>query len=316
MSFELQIVLQRLLLPTICSLIGCYVLSRTDQSEDWYDDEPVTGMAFPTIAGAFLCAIGMIGSDLWQRGIVLKPSDWSTWRAAYQWQWMVWMIPSSMLVLALARSIFTIPIHYTAMAGVAVVSMAIGILYVCLNESVAWAAQSAKLLPWMALSCLAVTWNISSLNSIAKSNGSRWVSLTVLGQLGCVAAIVIQYYAGLAEWALAGIGVATGASVVGAFTGSKAKLHYGWQLSTVVMPLGIMAVACLAVGSFTETTETKQLPYWLVGSVLFLPSLVCVVDIVFGRLTNAWFRVFLAACVCCVVLGAIFNITKPWQSDW
>ena len=313
MSFELQIVLQRLLLPAVCSLIGCYLLSRTDQDEDFYDDEPVRGIAFLTISGAFLCAIGMIGSDLWQRDLILKPAEWSSWRASYQWQWMVWMIPGSMLVLALARSIFAVPIHYTAMAGVAVASIAIGILFVCLNEGVAWADQSAKLLPWMAVSCLAAMWNISSLNSIAKSDGSRWVSLTVLGQLGCVTAIVIQYYAGLAEWALAGIGVAAGASLVGAFAKSTAKLHYGWQLSTVVIPLGIMAVACLAVGSFFEA---KPLPNWLLGSVLFLPSFVCVIDIVFGRLTNSWFRVFLAACVCCAILGAILNITKPWQSEW
>ena len=313
MSFELQIVLQRLLLPAICSLIGCYLLSTTDPGEDWYDDEPVRGIAFPTLSGALLCAVGLICSDLWQRGIILKPLEWSNWQASYQWQWMVWMIPGSMVVLAIARTVFAVPIHFTAMAGIATASLAIGVLFVCLNEGTAWDDQSAKLLPWLAAGGVAAMWNIASLNSIAKSDGSRWVSLIILGQLGCVTAIVIQSYASLAEWSLAGIGAASGASIVGVFLGSKTKLHYGWQLSTVVIPLGIMAIACLTVSNFFES---RPLPTWLIASVLFLPTLVCVVDIVVGRLMNTWFRVFLAACMCCLVLGAILNFTKPWQSEW
>ena len=313
MSFELQILLQRLLLPAVCSLIGCYVLSRTDPGEDWYDDEPIKGMAFTTLLGAFLCGIGMICSDLLQRGIIAKPDEWLTWQASYQWQWMVWMIPSCMVTMAVARSIFSIPIHYAAFAGFVTATLAICVLFVCLNEGTVWDDQKAKWLPWMAASCVAVMWNIASLNSIAKADGSRWVSLTILGQLGCVAAITIQSYASLGEWTLAGIGVAVGASLVGIFAGSKAKPDFGWQLSTVVVPLGIMAVACLAVSSFFES---RPLPIWLIGSVLFLPTLIGVVDFVFGRTASTRFRVLLAACVCCLVLGGIFYVTKLWQLEW
>ena len=313
MSFELQIGLQRLLLPGVCSLIGCYILSRTDPGEDWYDDEPVRGMAFPTFFGALLCAIGMICSDLWQRGIIAKPAEWLTWQASYQWQWMVWMIPGCMLIMALARWLFTIPIQYAASAGFVTATLAILVLFVCLNQATVWDDQKEKWLPWMAASSLAVIWNIASLNSIARSDGSRWVSLTILGQLGCVAAITFQSYASLGEWTLTGIGVAAGASLVGVFTGSKAKLHFGWQLSTVVIPLGIMAVACLAVSSFFES---RPLPIWLIGSVLFLPTLIGFVDFVFGRTSKGWFRVLLAACVCCLVLGSIFYFAKLWQSEW
>ena len=135
----------------------------------------------------------------------------------------------------------------------------------------------------------------------------------MLGQLGCVAVITLQSYASLGEWALVGIGVATGATLVGLFASSTSKLHYGWQLSTVVLPLGIMAVACLAVSSFFES---RPLPIWLIGSVLFLPTLVGVVDFIYGRTANPCFRVFLALCVCCLVLGGIFFVTKPWQTEW
>ncbi|HUP79023.1 MAG TPA: hypothetical protein VM260_10755 [Pirellula sp.] len=313
MGFELQLGLQRLLLPALCSLIGCVLLSRADQSEDWYDDAPVSRMAFPTFLGAVICGLGMICSDLWQRGIISKPEAWTTWQASYQWQWMVWMIPASMLIMALARSVISVPIHFASLASIVTSSIAIGVLFVCLSEPTVWDDQKAKWLPWMATSFLAVIWNIASLNSIAKSDGSRWVSFTILGQLGCIAAITLQSYASLGEWALVGIGVATGASLVGLFDSSTSKLHYGWQLSTVVLPLGIMAVACLAVSSFFES---RPLPLWLIGSVLFLPTLVGVMDFVYGRTANPWFRVFLAMCVCFLVLGGIFFATKPWETEW
>jgi len=313
MSFELGILLQRIVLPAICSLLGCYLLSRVDKGEDWYDDQPTKGIGWQTFFGATICAIGMIGSDLWQRGVLFQPVEWSNWQASYQWQWMVWMIPGFMILLALVRVIYSTPIHFTAMAATATTAFAIGVLFVCLNEGKAWEDQSTKLMPWMAASCLAVTLNTASLNSIARSDGSRWVALTTLGQFGCVAAIALQSYASLGEWTLVGLGVSIGAAVVGGLAGSSAKLHFGWQLSTVVVPLGVMAVACCSISNFFES---QPLPLWLVGSVLFLPTIVCVFDVVFGRLFNAWFRVVIAAIVCSFVLGAILNITKPWQSEW
>ncbi len=314
MNFETQIALQRLLLPAICSTIGCYLLAKTDWGEDWYDDEPVQGITGATLLGAIVCAAGMIASELWQRDLIAKPSEWFNWRASYQWEWMAWMIPGSIIAMAIVRVLFTTPIHFTAMAGNATGLISVGILFVCLNEGAAWADQSAKLLPWMALSCVAILCNTSSLNSIAGSDGARWVSLTVLGQLGCVMAIAIQSYASLGLLAALGIGVAAGASIVGIFFGRSAKLQFGWQLSIVVIPLGMMAVACIAVSRFFF--ESKSLPLWLISSVMFLPTLVCIVDIVVGRIMQNWFRVLLAACVCSLLLGAILNITKPWQSEW
>ena len=315
MSVELDIGLQRVVLPAVCSLIGCTLLVRTDQGEDWFDDEPVKGVAFPTVLGVILCAAGLIGSDLWQRGLITTPAEWSTWKASKQWEWMSWMIPASMVVLGLARAIFRIPTHFTGLAGTVTGAIAIGVLFVCLNEGAEWDDQREKLLPWMAASCLAAMCNMAALNSIARAGGSRWVSLTVLGQLGCVAAITLQSYGRLGEWAVAGIAVAMGASVVGAFgNSSSAKLHYGWQLSIIVLPLAVMAVACLAVSRFFF--ESQPLPIWLIGSVLFLPTLVGLFDFIVGRLTSEWFRVVLAALLCSLVLATILYITKPWQSAW
>ena len=311
MSFELDIGLRRVVLPAVCSLIGCALLVRTDQGEDWYDDEPVKGTALPTVLGAVLCGVGMITSDFWQRGLIGVPSEWSTWKASHQWEWMVWMIPASMVLLAMARVVFSIPVHFTGLAGTVTSAIAIGVIYVSLNES---AILDDQHMPWMAASCLAAMCNMASLNSIARAGGSRWVSLTVLGQFGCVAAITLQSYASLGEWSVVGIGVALGASIAGVFRQSSAKLHYGWQLSTIVLPISIMAVACLATSRFFF--ESHPLPIWLIGLVLFLPTIVCIFDIAVRRIRIEWFRVVLAASCCSLVLGAILYITKPWQSEW
>ena len=314
MNFETQIALQRILLPAVCSLIGCYMLSRTELDEDDYVDEPVPGISALSIFGAAFCAVGMMASELWQRDLILKPYEWITWKASYRWEWIAWMIPGSMIALGLLRGIVTTPIHFSAMVGLWIGLMAIGVLYVCLNEGAAWADQTAKLLPWMAVSSAAALSNTAALNSIARSEGSRWVSCTILGQLGCVAAITLQSYASLGLCAVAGMGVALAASIIGAFFGSSSKLHYGWPLSTVVIPLAILAVACLVVSRFSF--EAKTLPTWLIGSVFFLPSVIWGFDIVVGRVMANWFRVLLAAIICILAIGAILNITQPWNSEW
>lgn len=311
MSLELEIVLQQFLLPTICSVIGCYVLSRTDQGQDCFEDEPVRGIGLRTLFGVFVCAMGIILSDLWQRGILTKPMEWSSWQPSYRWEWMVWMVPGSMFVLGLVRAMVSTPVQFAGIAGSFIASMAVGILFVSLNEKAVWEDQQTKLLPWVAAGCVASIWNVSALNSLATSGGFRWVSLVIMGQFGCIAAITLQSYASLGRWSVVGIGVALGASVVGLFFRSTTKLHYVWSLSIVVLPLAVMAVACLVLSKFFY--ESHALPLWLTSLILFLPTVVCAVDIVFGRLSNAWLRVAFAGSVCVFVLGSIFYITKPWQ---
>ena len=199
MIFELQILLQRLLMPFLLSSVGCYLLATTDQGEEGYDDEPARGVLFATLFGAVLCGVAMIAADLWSRGQIAKPMEWSQWRAKYQWEWMVWMIPASMLAIAILRCWFSIPIHYAGMAFTASISIAIGMLYVCLNEGIAWQDQSDKLFPWVTLGLVAILWNTLSLNSIARSGGSRWNPLITLAQLGCVGYLAFQAYASLGE---------------------------------------------------------------------------------------------------------------------
>lgn len=311
MSLELEIALKQFLLPAVCTLVGCAILARTDQGEDCSEDEPVRGIGLQTLIGGAVCALGIFVSDLWQRAIIAQPMEWLTWQPSYRWERIAWMVPGCILALALLRFIVSTPVQFAGIAGSLTFLSAVGILYYSLNDSVMLEDQQPKLFPWVTAGYAAAILNVSSLNSIATSGGFRWVSLVLLAQFGCLAAIILQSYASLGLWCVVGIGIAFGASIIGLFFRSTTKLHYVWPLSIVVLPLSIMAVACLILSKFFF--ESHTLPLWLNGSVLFLPTLVCAVDIVFGRLSSAWFRVFFAGCVCSLALGAVFYITKPWQ---
>lgn len=311
MSLEQEIALKQFLLPALCALVGCWILARTDRGEDRFEDEPVRGIGFQTLLGVAVCAMGIIFSDLWQRGILGEPTEWLNLKPSYQWERIAWMVPGCMIAMGLLRFVVSTPVQFAGIAGSFTASIAVGILYFSLNQKEVWEDHQSKLLPWMAAGSAAAILNVSSLNSIATSGGFRWVSLVMLGQFGCLAAIILQSYASLGRWCVVGIGVALGASIVGFFSRSTTKLHYVWPLSIVVLPLGIMAVVCLVLSPFFFQAHT--LPLWLTSTVLFLPTIVWAVDMVFGRLYGAWLRVAFAGSVCSLALGAIFYITKPWQ---
>jgi len=313
MNFETNMILQRLVLPGVCSLIGCILIARTDKGEDWFEDKPVPGVWLQNLCGAFLCGVGFVASDFCSRAILCKPEEWLNWKASYQWNWMIWLIPAAMMTLAIARSIFSTPIQYVSIAATLLWGMSIGILFVSLNEGQVWKDQATKQMPWLAAGITAIALNTFSLNAMAKSGASRWHSLIVLAQLGCVAAIAMLTYGSLGEFGLAGSAVAAAASVVSLVKPSTSKTHYGWQLSTVVLPLVILAVCILCVSRFFEPFS---LPAWLLASVLFLPALAGLADLVFGRLSNVWIRPLIAGAVCSGVLGWILYLALSKTPDW
>jgi hypothetical protein len=310
---EIEILLQRVLVPFVASAIGCMMLATADSGDDQYDDEPAPRFAIRTILGGLLCGAGMIASDLWGRGVILDPDKWREWTAKYQWEWMIWAVPTSIFVMAVSRSLFSIPNRFVAVGSVVSASLAVGILFVCLNEGTFTEDRASDLMPWFGLAVLAIFWNTFSINSIASSGGSRWAPLVLVGQFGAIATLVLQAYGSLGEWCLVGSAVMVGASSAALIRGSTAKLHFGWPLSVVTVPLAIMAVACLVVSRFFES---PTIPNWLLGCVLFFPTLVGVIDLLIGRIANPWVRAILAALGCSALLAAIFYFAPPIQSEW
>jgi hypothetical protein len=165
----------------------------------------------------------------------------------------------------------------------------------------------------IAVGTVAILLNIATLDNLARSGAARWTPLVLLGQLGCVAAIILQSYASLGEWTLACIGTTVGLSIGSLIKGSQPPTFAGWQLSSIVYPLAIASGASLILSPYFQS---QPLSLWLQGSVLFLPTAVWLVDVIFTRYGNAWVRALCAAVICSVLLAAILLITKPFQSEW
>lgn len=310
---SLELLLQRFVLPFFCSMIGCFILASTDQGDDFYDDEPTTRTFFRTLLGVLICGTSVIASDFWSRGILQQPNEWLNWSPSYQWQWMFMAVPASMLAMAITSILFSIPNQFAAAGNAVIVLCGVGILFLCLNEGEVWNDQQHKLLPSFAVGLVAIVCNSFSLNYLATSGAMRWVPLVLVGQLGCVAAIVLQTYGSLGELCLIGISVAFGASTVAMAKGTAARLHFGWPICLVVLPIAVMATGCLVVSQFFEV---RQIPLWLLASVLFLPAMIGLIDWIFGRHGNVWMRAMVGAICCAIILGLVLYWAPPVEVAW
>jgi hypothetical protein len=231
---------------------------------------------------------------------------------------MAVLIPSSFVVLGLLRSVLPIPKSIANIAWPMLAILTASTLIVSLMEpdmlnAEKWKEELKSLLWCIAVGTVAILLNIATLDNLARSGAARWTPLVLLGQLGCVAAIILQSYASLGEWTLACIGSTVGLSVGSLITRSQPPTFAGWQLSPVVFPLTIASGTSVLLSPYFQS---HPLSHWLQGSVLFLPTAVWLVDIVFARYGNAWVRASCAAVICGVLLATILLITKPFQSEW
>jgi len=318
MNFELQVFLQRIAIPAVASFVGGWILLSTEEGTENDEDEPLQSIFFKTLLGTILCGMGLLASDFLQRGLLFKPEEWLNWKASYQWQWMAILIPSSFVVLGLLRSILPIPksianIAWPMLAILTACTLIVSFMEPDVLDAETWKEELKSLLLRIAVGTAAIILNIATLDNLARSGAARWTPLVLLGQLGCVAAIVLQSYASLGEWTLACIGSTVGVSVGSLIKGSQPLTFAGWQLSSIVFPLTIASGTSLLLSPYFQS---EPLPLWLQGSVLLLPTVVWLVDIVFARYGHAWVRAVSAAVICSVLLATIFLITKPLPSEW
>ena len=318
MNFELQVFLQRIAIPAVASLAGGWLLLSSEEGTENYEDEPLQGIFLKTLIGTILCGIGLLASDFLQRGLLFKPEAWHSWSASYQWQWMAIIIPSSFVLLGLQKALLPIPKSIANIAWPILAILTAVTLTGSLMEPDAWKVETWKeevksVMLSICIGTAAILLNIATLDNLARSGAARWTPLVLLGQLGCVAAIILQSYASLGEWTLACIGSTVGLSIGSLIKGSKPPTFATWQLAPIVFPLAIASGVSLSLSPFFQS---RPLPLWLQGSVLFLPTAVWLVDIVFTRYGNAWIRALCAAVICSVLLVVILLITKPFQSEW
>lgn len=313
MSFEQQILLQRIALPAVASIFGCWLLiaSRSESGRDV--DQPHSHSRWMTILGSLLIAGSLVASDFWQRELLWDPLHWSDWEPSYRWQWLVWLIPGTMLLLGSLRAFALNEREQSAQVWPILSLAAISIHYVALFEIEAWPNWLIPMFHAILIGSAASLLNISSLHALATSGASRWAPLVLLGQLGCIAAIALQSYASLGEWVLTGIGVTLGATIVSFGYGAKSQLFGVWPISIALYPVAISGAVCLLL---TGYFRSRALPVYLVGIVLLLPTIVWFLDFVYGRHGRTWYRIAWAATACVAVLVAVILVTEPFKSEW
>jgi hypothetical protein len=313
MSFEQQILLQRILLPGLASILGCWLLLSSKSESGGNEDASYPHARWKTLLGCLLIGGSLLVSDFWQRDLLWDPAAWTSWTANYRWQWMIWGIPGAVLGLGLLRAFSISEREQAAMAWPALCLLSIGTHYLAIFEPETWPNWLIPMFHAILIGSAASILNIASLHSMVATGASRWSSLILLAQLGCVAAIAVQSYASLGEWVLTGIGITLGATCVSFFYSAKSRLFGVWPLAVVLYPIVISASASLLL---TGYFRSRPLPIGLTGVVLFLPTLVAFLDFVYGRYGRVWFRVALAAVTCIAVLVAVIFMTEPFKSEW
>jgi len=146
---------------------------------------------------------------------------------------------------------------------------------------------------WMFLVIVSGLSNIYWMQRLAESSAERWVSLVCLAGLAGPAILAGTVYAGIAEWFLSAC-VATGVAALLSLRWPAARL---W---TVVYPVCLFAAAGTASCRFYNYAEV---PRWLYLLILFLPSIVAMVDLPFSQRISGRGKSAIRATVAVVVCG-------------
>ena len=316
-SFEVQILLQRIVLPGLMGLVGGWVLSRCERrslesGSSGAAEHPLRGAMSASSLGSLLVGAGLIASDLWQRELITNPAIWRRWDAREPWMWMVWMVPGLILFMGLVKGLVATPSRYATWSLPGVIAWATGIFYVCLPQGPGYENDLPRAVRWIALGIAAVAMNCASLNAIARGPGGRWAPLVVLVQLVCVAGLALQSYASLGEFILAATGATLGLSIVSLFLPSTRTFDYGWPLAPAILGLTVLACASLATSTFYISEPPAT---WILMSVLFLPTVAGAIDLCLGGKHWGW-RVAAAFFLWALALSAVVAGALQNTSDW
>lgn len=321
MSQETQIVIVRFLVPALFAAIGGWLLTRSVipsplADANWNQGIEVTTKQrmWSTILGALICSAGIVVSDFWARGILLNPAAWVSWEAKYQWNWLIWMLPAVYLVLAAVRLIWSERTHYTSVLWPALFLFAIVALYIPLVELEVWGDQILLVLNLILIGLVAIVSNTAALNELVTSRANRWAGLVLMGQFGCVAAVVLQSYGSLGELAIVGSAICFGLTIATLSQKFRPIAFGEWRVAIIAYPLISVAVSILLLSGFFQSKPL--LPNWLFYIVLLLPTINWFFDYVYGRYGRVWWRIVLAAIVSSSVLAAILITTNPFASEW
>lgn len=311
LNFETQVALQRIAVPLAMATVGGLLLARRPPGSGTSASN-TSPAAWSTLLGALLVAAGPCVSELWKRELLLQPARWREWSASEPWMWMVWIVPASVMTIAIWRSAISSSWTFATWMFPWGISLAVLGLYVCLPQGQGWLDKSSEVTRWIVAATIAFAWNQWGIDTIASSPGGRWAPWVLVAQFGAIAALALQSYASLGEWALVGVGFSAGLAISALLSGDSQSMPMGWPTAAGVIPGLWMAVACLSVSQFYIPTPPAT---WLLGLILFLPALVGVIDLLIKK-RPAWVRALAAAVACGIVVGIAIATTFQSRSEW
>lgn len=312
MSLEMQVAVYRLIVPAVFALIGSLILVTIETKDYWNEDEPVRGAFWRNVFGTLLCGLGIVVSDFLDREILNTPTAWRQWAAKEPWNFLVWLIPGVMIAYAIARSIVSVPIKFATVVWPLLASAAVACLWICTPQGTGWEDKQGEVLSWMALGVIAIVWNFYSLDAIALRGGLRWSGWVLVAHMAAASMFVLQSYASFGMWTLVGVAVAAAAALVGSLRLFSAQQSCSWQLSPITFGLSIQALTSMIVGAFYHSELPNR---WLFGGLLFLPTVVSLVDLPFRKF-NSWARAAIAAIVSCIILGTLAYQILSQKPEW
>ena len=310
---EQQILIQQLFIPFVLACVGSWLISAAPKLDDW--EPPYFWQSFSLILpGVLLVCLAVLVADFGRRGILDRPNDWLSWSPKSRWEWMVFFVPAAMLIFATLRSLVSSTSKLSQVMWPVSMFLAISIMAWCLSDQAKGNRWSWEVLfVWMVVGVVATTMNLASLENMITSGSSRWALLILAGQMGCVSAYAAQSYLSLSLWLTSCAAIVLGAFFCSAFRPAKDQSFGLWHLSILMIPLAIVTVPSLFLA---DRYSMERLPMWLIGMVMFLPTLVWFFDIVYTRDCRQWLRILVAFLICASVLATIIILTKPFESEW
>ncbi|MFN7874461.1 MAG: hypothetical protein ACK5PB_04040 [Pirellula sp.] len=310
---EQQILFQQLFIPFVLACAGSWLITSAPKLDDW--KPPYFWQSFSLILpGTLLVSLGILVADFGRRGILDQPNEWLSWSPKSRWDWLVFVVPVAILLLGMLRSLVSSASRLSQVMWPVCVCLAVSIMAWCLSDQVKGNRWSWEVLfAWIVVGVVAITMNLASLENMITSGGSRWALLILAGQMGCISAYAAQSYLSLSLWITSSAAVVLGAFCCSVVRPAKDQSFGLWHLSILLLPLAIITVPTLFLA---DRYSMERLPMWLIGIVLFLPTLIWFFDIVYARGGRQWIRILLAFLICVSVLATIIILTKPFESEW
>ncbi|MFO0922877.1 MAG: hypothetical protein U0905_10370 [Pirellulales bacterium] len=284
MAFELQVLLQSVILPATVAMIVATVA--------WLMEARLSPKA-----SAFIVSIG------WWLGLVtghLSVVRFSWW-SDEPWQRLPWFLLIGIVLTAvqstwmpqLSRALWLIPL---------------GVLtaWQCFPNGEAWKDMWQEQSFWMVLLIPSLLWNDLALTDLFRRDAGRWCGWILIAALAGTFALAMLSYATMGQWILSTLAATVSVLFVSLF---RPKLGAESLSPIVLLTIGTMIAWTRFRGSFQ--------PVGIYLCLYFFPVAIALLDRMLAPRSPHWLRIALAASLSAVaVLVAAWPLLTAEEEEW